>query len=83
MKGSGDCLNETANIMNAIQIYGEYIYLQVNVLLLSAKWREEGEKLTLIFTKRNIMFPIQVIYNRRVILPDLTPMTGKWTQSQW
>ena len=52
-KGRSDCHNETASNVNAIQIDGKQkkIFLQVHVLLFSAEWREEEEKLALVFPK--------------------------------
>ena len=86
-RGSNDCLNETANIHNSIQIDGKQkkIISQVHVLLFSAKWGKEEKKLALLFPKQAKHFASNAsCFHRKIVLsPEVASATGKMPHSEW
>ena len=92
-KGSGNCLNETASVVNAIQIDGgkkksKKIFLQVLVLLFSAKWGKEEEKLALLpviplVQPKNFASNASCFHQKIVLSPEVASATGKMPHSEW
>ena len=88
MKGSNDCLNETASIHNSIQIDGKQkkIFSQVNVLLFSAKWEKEGEKIGSIIPQlqaKHFASNASCFHQKTVLSPEVASATGKMPHSKW